>query len=147
VLASVLNDGDRARVAEALRACSDPTEAAADAMRRIRICVAGGGEPVWGKTKDGGEGWLHNPAYAAVDVPVSMRFLQHFHLSALARHGREGCRRSLLEWADFSLEALGGRPLDWEKLRASYRSAWSNRLVMLLPLVLRAHRETGEERY
>jgi len=44
-------------------------------------------------------------------------------------------------------QVLGGWPFSWEKLGASYRSLWSNRLVMLLPLLLRAHRETGEEKY
>lgn len=147
VLPAVLKKGDRQVAGQALRQCADPLEVAADAVERIRKCKASGGDPILGTTKDGGEGWLHNPAYAAVDVPVALRFIEHFQLFDLADHGGDECRELLLQWADYSLEVLGGSPLDWDKLRTSCQSVWANRMVMLAPLMLRAYRETHDEKY
>lgn len=146
-LPAVLNRVDSESALKILHECPDPREIAADAMQRIRKCIAGGGRPIDGTTKDGGEGWLHNPAYAGVDVPVSLRFMDHFGLFELAKYPRREYREALVEWADFSLEILGGKPLDWDQLRTSYQSAWSNRMVMLVPLLLRAYRETDDEKY
>jgi hypothetical protein len=142
-----LHAGDRAAVAKILKSSADPVAGAAQAMDMIRRHVAAGGDPLQGATKGGGEGWHNNPAYFAVDVPVALRWLDHFQLHDLAGRSQDECRRALVEWADFSLETLGGRPLDWEKLRASLRSLWPNRAVMFVPLMLRAHRETGDEKY
>jgi hypothetical protein len=147
VLPSILNKADRETVQKSLRECSDPIEMADDAVERIRKCVAGGAPPIVGTTKDGGEGWINNPAYAGVDIPVCLRFMDHFQLFELAKHRKQEYRKSLLEWADLSLEILGGKPLDWDKLRVSYGSVWSNRIVMLVPLMLRAYRDTSDEKY
>lgn len=147
VLPAVLHKRDRQAARQFLGECADPVEMAADAMQRIRKCAAGGADPILGTTKEGGEGWLHNPAYAAVDVPVALRFMEHFRLFDLADRPRREYREALLEWADFSLEVVGGSPLDGDKLRASYRSAWANRMVMLGPLMLRAYQETSDEKY
>jgi hypothetical protein len=146
-LPAVLKTADRETARQALQRCSDPADVAADAMQRIRQCAAGGASPLDGTTKDGGEGWLHNPAYAGVDVPVALRFLEHFQLFDLARHPEHEYRQALVGWADFSLDVLGGTPLDWERFRASCRSVWSNRIVMLIPLMLRAYEATNDERY
>jgi hypothetical protein len=147
VLPATLRTADRASVGKALLGCADPMEIAAGAMDMIRKHTAAGGTPIQGTTKGGGEGWHNNPAYAGVDVPVALRFMDHFQLYDLARHRKTEYRRALLEWADFSLETLGGKPLDWDKLRTSLRALWPNRVVMLVPLMLRAFRESNDGKY
>jgi hypothetical protein len=147
VLPAALHQGDRAQVADILHRCADPIDSAAAAIDMIRRHTAAGGDPLEGITKGGGEGWHNNPAYAAVDVPVALRFQEHFHLDDLARHRGLAYRQALVDWADFSLATLGGTPLDWEQLRSSLRRLWPNRAVMLVPLMLRAYRETGDEQY
>jgi len=147
MLPEVLRVGDSASVGKVLEGCADPAEVAANAMEMIRKHIAAGGSPIQGTTKGGGEGWHNNPAYFAVDVPVALRFMDHFQLFDLAKHRKQEYRESLMEWADFSLETLGGKPLDWDKLRTSYRALWPNRVVMLIPLMLRAYHETGDEKY
>jgi hypothetical protein len=147
VLPTALGKGDRASVEKSLSACADPAENAAAAMEMIRKQMAAGGSPIQGASKNGGEGWHNNPAYFAVDVPVSLRFVHHFQLYDLAKHSKAEYRKALLEWADFSLETLGGKPFDQDNLRASVRTLWPNRVVMLVPLMLRAYRETGNEKY
>jgi hypothetical protein len=146
-LPAVLAKADRAGVGTVLQGCLDPAGGAAEAIELIRKHVAAGGKPIEGTTKGAGEGWHNNPAYFAVDVPVALRFMEHFQLYELARHRQPEYRGALLRWADFSLETLGGNPLDWEKLRTSCRALWPNRVVMLVPLMLRAYRETGDQRY
>jgi hypothetical protein len=147
VLPAALRDADRTRVQNVLRESADPAEGAAAAIEMILKHEAAGGRPIEGMTKGGGEGWHNNPAYFAVDVPVALRFMDHFHLHDLARHDQTDYRDALLRWADFSLETLGGKPFEWECLRASIRDLWPNRVVMLVPLMLRAYDETGDEQY
>lgn len=147
VMPAVLSKTDRTNAGKVLQGCTDPMEVAADAMAMIRKHAATGGTPIEGTSKGGGEGWHNNPAYAGVDVPVALRFMDHFQVFDLAKHRKEQYRKSLLAWADFSLEVLGNNPLNWDKLRASYRALWPNRVVMLVPLMLRAYRETNDESY
>jgi hypothetical protein len=147
LLPAALTSSDSDSIRKILRDCPDPIEMSADAKRRIEKCIDGGVSVVDGTTKDGGEGWMHNPAYAAVDVPTALRFMDHFELFEFAEHSRLEHRKALLDWADFSLRSLGGHPLDWEKLRTSYHSVWSNRIVMLVPLMLRAYAETNDNKY
>jgi hypothetical protein len=146
-LPASLRKGDRAAVAERLEGSADPMETAAAAMGMIQKHTAAGGSPIQGTTEGGGEGWHNNPAYAAVDVPVALRFMEHFRLFSLARRRKPEYRDVLVEWSDFSLATLGGRPLDWKQFRASARTLWPNRVVMLVPLMLRAYAETSDEKY
>lgn len=147
VLPARLHNAGRDDVEQALRLCADPAEVAIRAMITIHKHELAGGEPIQGTSKNGGEGWHNNPAYAAVDVPVALRFFDHFKLYDMARHPPEVYRQAVVLWADYSLDALGGTPLDWNKLRAAYRTLWPNRLVMLVRLLLRAHRETNDDKY
>jgi hypothetical protein len=147
VLPALLHTAERADVSQALQQCADPVDLTDNAMSMIQKHAAAGGDPIQGSTKGGGEGWHNNPAYAGVDVPVAMRFLDHFQLYHLAPHSQSECRSALLEWADFSLETLGGQPLDRDRLRTSLRSLWPNRAVMLVPLMLRAYRESNDKKY
>jgi hypothetical protein len=147
VLPAGLRKGDREVVREALRRSADPVDAAAVATDMIRKHIAAGGDPIRGTTKEGGEGWHNNPAYAAVDVPVALRFMDHFRLYDLAKYRKPEYKEALLKWADFSLETLGGKPLDWAKFSTSLRTLWPNRVVMLVPLMLRAYAESDDEKY
>ncbi len=147
VLPALLDTAFRTSVREALARCSDPVVDALNAMEMIRNHVAAGGNAIEGMTKGGGEGWHNNPAYFAVSVPESLRFMDHFGLFELAARPKSDCREALLRWADFSLETLGGKPLDWDQLRTSMRSLWPNRVVMLVPLMLQAYHHTGDETY
>jgi len=147
VLPGILHKADCAGVGKVLQECADPKETAATAMDMIQKHVAAGGRPIEGTTKGGGEGWHNNPAYAGVDVPVALRFMDHFELFGLAKYRKSEYRAALIEWADFSLETLGGKPLDLDRLRSSYRALWPNRAVMVVPLMLRAYRETAGEKY
>jgi hypothetical protein len=90
-----------------------------------------------------GEGWLVNPAYCAVASTFDLRILEHFGLDHRVGESRE----ALVRWADETLRLFGGEEKDLEKFRAAYRTQWPNRVVMLVPLMLRAYRETKNEKY
>lgn len=122
---------------------------ALDQQRKsIQTHIAHGGNPIDGATKNEkgeliGEGWIANPAYHACEWPTHLRFLEHFDLPHPSKDYREALRR----YADFTLEILGGQPLNLEKIRKSLHSHWPNRFVMILPLMLQAYRLTKEEKY
>jgi hypothetical protein len=141
-----LHAGDPEAVRAALQGSADPLDTAAAAIEMIRRHTAAGGDPLQGTT-NGGEGWHNNPAYAAVDVPVALRFIEHFRLWGLAPRRPMQYRDALLKRADFRLETLGGSPLDWDMFRANARRLWPNRLAMLVPLVLRARAESQHPAY
>jgi len=82
-----------------------------------------------------------------VDVPIALRFVDHFQLYGLTDHRQPEYRGALLRWANFNLKTLGGKRFDWDTLRTSPQALWPNRVVMLIPLMLRAYRESNDERY
>jgi hypothetical protein len=51
------------------------------------------------------------------------------------------------EFADYTLKIFGGEPFDMQRYRERYREEWPSRASMLIPLMLEAHRITGEKRY
>jgi hypothetical protein len=107
-LPHALQAGDGDAVRRILGTSADPRETAEAAMSMIKRHVAAGGKAIEGTTKGGGEGWHNNPAYAAVDVPVALRVIDHFDLYALAPHDAADYRTTLLAWADFTLRVLAG---------------------------------------
>src|SRR5262249_47876569 len=90
-----------------------------------------------------GEGWLVNPCYCAVASTFDLRILEQFGLDHRVGESRE----ALVRWADETLRLFGGEEKDLEKFRAAYRTQWPGRVVMLIPLMLRAYRETKNEKY
>jgi hypothetical protein len=90
-----------------------------------------------------GEGWLENPCYCAVASTFYLRILEHFRLD----HHVGESRKALVGWADETLRLFGGEEKDLEKFRTAYRTQWPSRVVMLVPLMLRAYRETKDEKY
>jgi hypothetical protein len=139
---------DPAGAREVLRQSTNLARGLDGQIKNMRTHVAHGGNPVEGGTrgeKGGviGEGWIGNPAYYASQTPSYIRFLEHFDLP----HPEQEYREAILRFADFSLEHLGGTPVDFEKLRASFRSHWPNRWVMIIPLMLHAHGLTNDEKY
>jgi len=53
----------------------------------------------------------------------------------------------MLKFADYSLELLGGKPLDKNRLRQSYLSHWPSRFVAVIPLMLAAYSIDPKEDY
>src|SRR5262249_16967803 len=47
----------------------------------------------------------------------------------------------------FTLEALGGSPVDYDKLDATFQSEWPSRIVPVMPLMLHAHTLQPQEKY
>jgi hypothetical protein len=92
-----------------------------------------------------GQGLMDNPAYSAVALPLYLRIQEHFGLDHRVKESRE----ALVRWADDTLRLFGGEERDPEKFRAGYRSPsqGASRVVMLVPLMLRAYRETKDEKY
>ena len=90
-----------------------------------------------------GEGWIVNPSYHATTLPYYCRFLQHFDLP----HPEDAYRDAVLRYADYSLDLLGGKPLDFDKLRKPYTSHWPSRFVAVIPLMLAAHDIKPDPRY
>ena len=58
------------------------------------------------------EGWTGNPSYHAALMPCYVRVLEHFELPFRQKESRE----AIVRYADFSLELLGGNPVDFDKL-------------------------------
>jgi hypothetical protein len=90
-----------------------------------------------------GEGWLVNPAYYASQGTFYLRILEHFGLDYRVRETRD----AFVRWAEDTLRLFGGEEKDLEKFRAAYLTQWPSRVVMLVPLMLRAYRETKDEKY
>jgi hypothetical protein len=147
VVPAVLED-DAAAIREAIRRARDPVERTDYYVSEIRRHVAGGGKPSEGRKKspDGSfhEGWTGNPCYHAALMPCYVRVLEHFELQT----GRqEAYRQAILRYADFTLELLGGNPIDFDKLGTVFRSEWPSRIVPVTPLMLHAHTIKSDDRY
>jgi hypothetical protein len=137
---------DPAGVKQALGRWPDQVAATNEQVRRMETNRALGGNLLDGKTsKDGqrGEGWIVNPSYHATTLPYNCRFLEHFDLP----HPEAAYRDALLGYADYSLDLLGGKPLDLDRLRHSYRAHWPSRFVAVIPLMLAAHDIKPDPRY
>jgi hypothetical protein len=114
----------------------------------IRRHVERGGKPSEGKKKDDPdgtprEGWTGNPCYHAVLMPTYVRVLEHFDLP----FPKQKYRDAIVRYADFSLEILGGKPIDFGKLDKTFQGEWPSRIVPMIPLVLHAstiRREAGQ---
>jgi hypothetical protein len=106
-----------------------------------------GGNPIAGRTGKAngprGEGWIGNPSYHATCLPYNVRFLDHFDLP----YPQEEYHDAILKFADYSLELLGGKPLDRNRLRQSYLSHWPSRFVAVIPLMLAAYSIEPKEDY
>jgi hypothetical protein len=114
----------------------------------IRRHVERGGKPSEGRKKDDPdgtprEGWTGNPCYHAALMPCYVRVLEHFELPFPQREYRE----AILRYADFSLELLGGKPIDFDRLNVICQGEWPSRIVPLIPLVLHAYTLKPEEKY
>jgi hypothetical protein len=137
---------DPAGVKAALARWPDEVEVTNEYLRRMDTNREMGGNLLDGKAgKNGqrGEGWIVNPSYHATTLPYYCRFLQHFELP----HPEEAYRDAVLRYADYSLDLLGGKPLDFDNLRTSYTSCWPSRIVAVIPLMLAAHDIKPEPRY
>src|SRR5205807_2543166 len=84
-----------------------------------------------------------NPSYHAALMPCYVRVLEHFELP----FPHKEYRQAILRYADFSLDLLGGDPLDFDKLNKTCQSEWPSRIVPLIPLVLHAHTLKADEKY
>jgi hypothetical protein len=147
VVPAVLND-NQAALNEALRRARDPVERTDYYINEIRRHVAGGGRPSEGRKKspDGTfhEGWTGNPCYHAALMPCYVRVLEHFELLP----GRQQAYRdAILRYADFTLDLLGGDPLDYDNLGAVFRTEWPSRIVPVTPLLLHANTIKPQEKY
>jgi hypothetical protein len=137
---------DPAGVRQALGRWPDEVEATNEQIRRMETNREMGGNPLDGKTsKNGrrGEGWIVNPSYHATTLPYYCRFLQHFELP----HREDDYRVALLRYADYSLDLLGGKRVDFDRLRRSYTAHWPSRFVAVIPLMLAAHDIKPDPRY
>jgi hypothetical protein len=141
---------DRSAIAEALRRYRDPGERTDYYINVIQGHVKRGGKPSEGRRKndpDGTprEGWTGNPCYHAALMPCYVRILEHFELVSPTR--LEQYRKAILRYADFSLELLGGKPIDFDKLNGVLKTEWPSRVVPMIPLVLHAYTLKPEKKY
>jgi hypothetical protein len=147
VVPAVLRD-DRTAVAEALRRARDPVERTEYYIREIKSHVAGGGKPSEGRKKgpDGNfhEGWTGNPCYHAALMPCYVRVLEHFELLP---NKHQAYRDAILRYADFTLDLLGGDPIDYDKMGAVFRAEWPSRIVPVTPLMLHANTIKPQDKY
>jgi hypothetical protein len=133
-------------IAEAMRRTRDPVERTDFYIRLIRRYVETGGKPADGAKIPGQrEGWTGNPSYHAALMPCHVRVLEHFELLPAER--RKSYEDAIVRYADFTLELLGGKPIDFDKLGATFRSAWPSRIVPVMPLMLHAHKVRSDEKY
>ena len=147
VLPHLLNP-DPAGLKTALARWPDETKETDRYIELMQNHIAAGGNPIadrtGGLTGDRrGEGWIVNPSYHATQLPYYIRFLQHFDLP----YPEDEYRQALLKYADYSLQLLGGKPLDPAKLRQSYLSHWPSRFVAIVPLALAAYQVKPDKDY
>jgi hypothetical protein len=138
---------DQAAVNEALRRSRDMTERTDFYINLIRDWVARGGRPsAGGKVDPDGtrrEGWTGNACYHAGLMPCYVRVLEHFELP----FPEQRYRKDIVRFADFTLEILGGKPVDFDKLNATFRLEWPSRFVPVLPLMLHANSIQPDDNY
>src|SRR5262249_32222889 len=123
VVPAVLKD-DPAAIKAALGRARDQADRTDYYIDLIRRHVKRGGKPADGRKKDDPdgtprEGWTGNPCYHAALMPCYVRVLEHFELPFREKEYRQ----SILRYADFSLELLGGKPIDFDKLNATFQTA------------------------
>jgi hypothetical protein len=140
--------GDPAAVKDVLARTRDHVARTDYYIKVIRGHVERGGRPSEGKKKndpDGTprEGWTGNPCYHATLMPTYVRVLEHFELPFRQKEHRE----AILRYADFSLNLLGGKPINFGKLNATLRTEWPSRVVPMVPLTLHAYTLKPEEKY
>jgi hypothetical protein len=114
----------------------------------IKTHVKLGGKPFEGKKKndpDGTarEGWTGNACYHAGLMPCFVRVLEHFDLP----FPQDKYRNAIVRFADFSLELVGGDPIDFDKANALFKTEWPSRVVPMIPLVLHAHTLKPDAKY
>jgi hypothetical protein len=148
VVPAVLKD-DQAAIAEALRRAKDPVERTDYYIRLISKHVERGGKPAEGKKKDDPdgtprEGWTGNPCYHAALMPCYVRVLEHFELLP---GKQQAYRDAIRRYADFTLDLLGGNPIDYDKMGALFRTEWPSRIVPVTPLLLHANTINPQEKY
>jgi hypothetical protein len=117
-------------------------------IKLIRRHVELGGKASEGKKKDDPdgtprEGWTGNPCYHAALMPCYVRVLEHFELPFRQKEYRQ----AVLRYADFSLELLGGNPIDFDKLNETFQSEWPSRIVPIFPLMLHAYTLKPDQKY
>jgi hypothetical protein len=139
---------DQAATDSALNRYRDQADRTDYYIDLIRTHVKRGGKPSEGRRPNDAdgtprEGWTGNPCYHAALMPCYVRILEHFELPFRQRD----YRRAILRYADFSLELLGGKPLDFDRLNAVCQGEWPSRIVPLIPLVLHAHTLKPQDRY
>ena len=145
VVPAVLQD-DPAAIREALRRARDPVERTDFYIKLIRTHVARGGKPSEGAKKPGErEGWTGNPCYHATLMPCYVRVLEHFELVPPGR--QKAYDDAILCYADFTLELLGGNPIDFDRLGTIFRGEWPSRIVPVMPLMLHANRIRPRDEY
>jgi hypothetical protein len=147
VVPAVLQD-DKAALREALRRYKDPVERTDYYINVIRKHVELGGKPSEGRRPndpDGTprEGWTGNPCYHAALMPCYVRVLEHFEVPFRQKESHE----AILRYADFTLELLGGKPTDFDKLNEVCQTEWPSRVVPIIPLMLHAYTLKPEEKY
>jgi hypothetical protein len=147
IVPAVLKD-NKAAMSEALRRARDPVERTAYYIGEIKSHVAGGGKPSEGRKKspDGTfhEGWTGNPCYHAALMPCYVRVLEHFDL---VPGRKQAYRDAIVRYADFTLDLLGGDPIDFDKMGTVFRSEWPSRIVPVTPLMLHANSIKPQEKY
>jgi hypothetical protein len=148
VVPAVLKD-DPAGIREALRRARDPVERTDYYINLIRKHVERGGKPSEGRKKDDPdgtprEGWTGNPCYHAALMPCHVRVLEHFDLLP-GRH--RAYRDAIVRYADFTLELLGGKEIDFDKLNTTFRGEWPSRIVPVIPLLLHANTIRPQKKY
>jgi hypothetical protein len=147
IVPAVLSN-DAAAIKTALGRAKDPSARTDFYIGLIRKHVELGGKPSEGKKKDDKdgtprEGWTGNPCYHAALMPCYVRVLEHFDLP----FKKDQSRQAILRYADFSLEILGGKPVDFDKLGATLRTEWPSRVVPIIPLMLHAYTLKPDDKY
>jgi hypothetical protein len=140
--------GDQAGVRAALSRYRDPVERTDYYINVIRKHVELGGKPSEGRKPpdpDGTprEGWTGNPCYHAALMPCYLRVLEHFDLP----FRKKECGEAVVRYADFSLELLGGKPIDFDKFNTVCQGEWPSRIVPMIPILLHANTIKAEEKY
>jgi hypothetical protein len=147
VVPAVLKD-DSAAVRTALGKAKDQSDRTDYYINLIRRHVERGGKASEGRKKDDPdgtprEGWTGNPSYHAELMPCYVRVLEHFELPFRQRDYEQ----AILRYADFTLELLGGKPLDVAKFRATCQTEWPSRVVPIMPLMLHAYTLKADPTY
>jgi hypothetical protein len=147
VVPAVLSS-DQAEIRTALGKVKDQGARTDFYIKLIKTHIERGGKASEGKKKDdpdgtGREGWTGNPCYHAALMPTYVRVFEHFDLPFRQKEYHQ----SILRFSDFSLEVLGGDPLDDARLSKTLRQEWPSRVVPLIPLSLHAYTLKKDEKY